>query len=253
MQSKRGPQYFSERSQVLSLEGAFQTLATFLGLTSFVLSGALIWIQISSSGLNLQTRGGVFLTLLGLVTFLNVAIFFLMRRYRKIWIAIEKEAGVDKVTGVMNRIHFEKLLEEELRRGGRYRYPITLCYIDLDGFKDYNETFGRSQGDEYLKLFSEILRGTVRFADCVARYQNDEFCVLLPHTDIVRAEKFMSRLSAIAESRNFSFSAGVTSYQTGESKAQFVMRSLASLGQAKREGLKKIRYAVSETSAAGAV
>lgn len=250
MEPSRNPQYFSERSQVLNLEGAFQRLALFLGFTSFALTGALIYHQTKESGFNLHTKSDLFLVLLGAVTFINIAIFFLMQRYRRIWLKIEREAGLDKVTGVMNRIHFEKLLEEELRRGGRYHYPISLCYVDLDGFKEYNEAYTRERGDLALKKFAGILRSSVRFADCVARYQNDEFCILLPHTDIVRAEKFMSRLLAYAADRmEFTFSAGVTSYQAGENKAQFVMRALASLAQAKREGKKQVRYAVAESAA----
>ena len=248
MEPSRNPQYFSERSQVLSLEGAFQRLAIFLGLLSFVLTGALIYSHTQEAGFDLHTKGDLFLVMLAAVTFINITIFFLMQRYRRIWLKIERDAGLDKVSGVMNRIHFEKLLEEELRRGGRYHYPITLCYVDLDGFREYNEGATRSQGDSVLRKFSEILRGSVRFADCVARYQNDEFCILLPHTDIVGAEKFMSRLFVYAAERmDFTFSAGVTSYQAGENKAQFVMRALASLSQAKREGKKQVRYAVAES------
>lgn len=251
MESSRNPQFFSERSQVLSLEGAFQRLAIFLGFSSFLLTGALIYSHTKEAGLNLYAKSDLFLVMLGLVTLLNVAIFLMMYRYRRIWQKIEREAGVDKVTGVMNRIHFEKLLEEELRRGGRYHYPITLCYVDLDDFKNYNEEFTRERGNHLLKRFAEILRSSVRFADCVARYQNDEFCILLPHTDIVRAEKFMTRLLAYAAERmDFTFSAGVTSYQAGENKAQFVMRAVSSLAQAKREGKRQVRYAVAESSSA---
>lgn len=249
MEPGRNPQYFSERSQVLSLEGAFQRLAIFFGFSSFLLTGALLYTHVKEEGLDLHMKGDLFMVLLGIVTLINVAIFFLMHRYRGIWQRIEKEAGLDKVTGVMNRIHFEKLLEEELRRGGRYHYPITLCYLDLDEFKNYNEEFNRDRGNAALKKFAEVLRSSVRFADCVARYQNDEFCVLLPHTDIVRAEKFMGRLlMSTAERMEFTFSAGVTSYQAGENKAQFVMRAVSSLAQAKREGKKQIRYAVAESS-----
>ena len=133
-------------------------------------------------------------------------------------------------------------MDREIRSAGRYHYPVTLCLIDLDDFRSYNETFGHEKGNHLLKTFGLFLRGTVRFSDSVSRYEKDEFLVMLPHTDLVASEKFLQRIQILSHERiDASFSAGVTSYRAGESPSQFLERAKIALSEAKREGSKKIR------------
>lgn len=164
---------------------------------------------------------------------------------RFFWQGFDHDANSDMETGLFHRLHFEKLTGLEIRRAGRYRYPVTLCLLDLDHFSSLNESYGRRRGDETLERFAGFLRASVRITDMIARYGKDEFCVLLPHTDLVHAEKFMTRILALSQERlDCSFSAGLTSFQPGETPAHLWARVLAALEQAKREGTGKIRCLV---------
>lgn len=175
----------------------------------------------------------------------NTFLFFLLERYgsrQELW---EGASRYDDLTGALSPSGFQEAIDREIRSAGRYHYPVTLCLIDLDGFRSYNETFGHEKGNQLLKHFGLFLRGTVRFTDSVSRYEKDEFLALLPHTDLVQAEKFLSRLQLLGHERiDISFSAGVTSYRAGESPSQFLERSKIALQQARREGTKKIRCVI---------
>ena len=167
---------------------------------------------------------------------------------RFLWQGFDHQANSDPQTGLFHRFHFEKLLDTEIRRAGRYHYPATLCMIDLDRFAALNESHGRSRGDETLQRFAGFLRASARITDLIARYEKDEFCILLPHTDLVRAEKFIARILAQSQERlDCSFSAGLTAFYAGEARSQFWGRAALALGQAKQEGTGKIRCLISGT------
>ncbi|MBI3306937.1 MAG: GGDEF domain-containing protein [Candidatus Omnitrophica bacterium] len=173
---------------------------------------------------------------------INYLQFLVMIRLRRKWMELEKQSTYDGLTQIFNRNCFEEILQDEIRRAGRYHFPLTLCLVDMDNFKSFNDTYGHQRGDELLQRFSKLMQSAIRTADCLARYGGDEFCVLLPHTDLVKSEKFLSRILLQAnEMLDTTFSAGVTSYRAGENRNQFLMRADAALYQAKREGKNRIR------------
>lgn len=175
----------------------------------------------------------------------NAFLFFLLERYGSRQDLLEGGSRYDDLTGALSQSGFQEAIDREIRSAGRYHYPVTLCLIDLDDFRSYNEAFGHEKGNQLLKDFGLFLRGTVRFTDSVSRYEKDEFVVLLPHTDLVHAEKFLSRVQLLGHERiDATFSAGLTSYRAGESPSQFLERSKVALQQAKREGTKKIRCVI---------
>ena len=102
--------------------------------------------------------------------------------------ALSKLAYRDALTGLPNRRAFNDQLQREWDRARRVGQPVALLAIDLDWFKSYNDRYGHPAGDEYLKLaaacFSQCLR---RPADLAARVGGEEFCVLLPETDLAGA------------------------------------------------------------------
>jgi diguanylate cyclase (GGDEF)-like protein len=101
---------------------------------------------------------------------------------------------IDSATGAVNRRFFTELLEAEFHRAERYRFALTVAYIDLDNFKQLNERLGRQAGDELLYRFVEELSEALRANDVVARLGGDEFALLLPQTNDIQAQQVFTRL-----------------------------------------------------------
>jgi len=94
---------------------------------------------------------------------------------------LQQESRTDKLTGLGNRAAFDQWLAEEVYRTARYGSRLSLLLIDVDGFKDFNDSFGHQAGDAVLKSVAQALR-CARPSDFLARYGGDEFAVILPAT-----------------------------------------------------------------------
>jgi diguanylate cyclase (GGDEF)-like protein len=92
--------------------------------------------------------------------------------------ATEETANVDGLTGVFNKRYFQKRLGDELHRAERDQLEMSLLILDIDHFKNYNDTNGHLAGDEVLKKVGQILKGSIREDDVAARYGGEEFVVL---------------------------------------------------------------------------
>ncbi|WP_304608945.1 diguanylate cyclase [Planktothrix sp. FACHB-1365] len=93
-------------------------------------------------------------------------------------------AMVDQLTQIANRRCFDEILNQEWHRLIREQRPLSLLLCDIDYFKQYNDTYGHSQGDICLQQVAQALQqGVQRSIDLVARYGGEEFVVILPHTD----------------------------------------------------------------------
>jgi diguanylate cyclase (GGDEF)-like protein len=103
---------------------------------------------------------------------------------------------VDRLTGLLNRGYFDERIEEEASRARRYGRPLTVALIDLDHFKQFNDTFGHAAGDDALRTLANVLKLSVRRSDIVARYGGEEFVVLFPETGVLEA---MEKLETIRE------------------------------------------------------
>jgi two-component system, cell cycle response regulator len=103
-------------------------------------------------------------------------------------------AITDSLTGLYNRMHFNKLAEIEISRALRYTRPLSVIMFDIDFFKRVNDTFGHASGDMVLKMVAKTTKEMIRATDIPARYGGEEFIVLLPETPIAGAAPVAERL-----------------------------------------------------------
>lgn len=103
-------------------------------------------------------------------------------------------AHTDPLTGLSNRRHMIEQLDREFSRARRYQRPLSLLYLDLDGFKAINDHFGHLFGDEVLSSAAVSMRSVLRSTDLLARIGGDEFAVLLPETDLKGAVGVANKL-----------------------------------------------------------
>ncbi|MEA2411976.1 MAG: diguanylate cyclase [Thermoleophilaceae bacterium] len=128
------------------------------------------------------------------------------------------QATTDPLTGIANRRSFYTSLEAELKRAERTATPVTLVLIDLDGFKEINDTHGHPFGDGVLQTIAEKLRRGLRATDVLARVGGDEFAILLPATPRDNAATLITRArdeaAASVGGVSLTWSAGVATYPT---------------------------------------
>jgi diguanylate cyclase (GGDEF)-like protein len=109
------------------------------------------------------------------------------------------EARIDALTGLANRRALEEILAAEISRAHRFAHQLTVVLLDLDRFKQINDSFGHGAGDVMLRAVSRLLTSLARQGDTVARWGGEEFVVVLPETDLVGAERFAERLRRTIE------------------------------------------------------
>ena len=107
---------------------------------------------------------------------------------------IQELATIDSLTGINNRRHFFELANIELARKSRKMYPVSLIMMDVDHFKEINDTYGHVAGDRMLHLVAQLCKQNVRRYDIVGRYGGEEFVILMPAADEGCAEKVAKRI-----------------------------------------------------------
>jgi len=110
-----------------------------------------------------------------------------------------EEAERDFLTGIYNRRLAMRLLEKEIRRTRRTRSPLSLLLLDVDRFKEFNDTCGHLAGDDVLRVLARIVTHAARATDIVGRYGGEEFMVVLPDTSVDNAVVLAERLRAEVE------------------------------------------------------
>lgn len=116
---------------------------------------------------------------------------------------LEKQATHDKLTGLYNRHFMVEILEKEFSRALRHQSDLSCLLLDLDNFKDVNDTFGHTFGDLVLREFSAGLEQNIRKSDISIRYGGEEFMVLLPNTGIAGAQNIAEKIRATCEKKRY--------------------------------------------------
>lgn len=159
---------------------------------------------------------------------------------------LERLSTLDGLTGLANRRHLLSRLALESSRAKRGHHIFAVLMVDVDHFKDYNDSYGHLAGDEVLVRIAEILRESCREVDCAARYGGEEFLVLLTETGMEGAVEVAERVRARLASETFAggtitLSVGVASYpEFGETPEAVIMSADVALYQAKHMGRDRV-------------
>ena len=121
---------------------------------------------------------------------------------------VAEHARTDALTGILNRRAFEARFEQERSRSARSGASLSLVIIDVDYFKNTNDSRGHEAGDAVLRALGQLLGGTLRTHDVLARYGGDEFVVLLPDANVEQLTATAKRIGAAAKAADISLSIG---------------------------------------------
>ena len=169
---------------------------------------------------------------------------------------LHKQVNVDPLTGMHNRRFLDEMLPLEISRAHREGHVLTLVMIDIDEFKQLNDTHGHDAGDYALKRIGSMLRGALRASDFACRYGGEEFTVVMPNTDASGAAQKMSSICAEIRQSELKYqgrrltltvSAGVAELSASVGTAADLLRAADdALYRAKREGRDRVCEAESD-------
>ena len=157
---------------------------------------------------------------------------------------LSRLALVDRLTLLYNRRYFDDVLPREVERARRYKQDLCLVMIDIDNFKDFNDTHGHQKGDEVLKETARIISDNIRLNDIAARYGGEEIAVILPESSLSSAFFAAEKLRAAIETESrlrtglqVTASLGVAAFTDSENAASdLIYRADSALYKAKDAG-----------------
>mgnify|MGYP000962779585 CR=1 FL=1 len=155
----------------------------------------------------------------------------------------------DYLTGIYNRRGLDNAFEREMARAQRNQQPLCFVLLDIDNFKQLNDTHGHQVGDDAIVFLVNAIKEATRAEDIVSRYGGEEFAILLPNTTLETGFSITSRILRNLTKKFFlfenkrlliTFSAGITQYQVGETQESIFKRADEAMYKAKRSGKNQI-------------
>ncbi len=163
---------------------------------------------------------------------------------------LQQLAITDGLTRLYNSRSFFSQLELEIDRSNRYNDPLALLLLDIDHFKDYNDSFGHLEGDKVLMEFSRVIKTCLRTNDSAYRYGGEEFTVILPETSAEEAKTVAQRIRSSLEGVVFvpqpdvrvfkTISIGLTEYFPKEDLTSFIKRADEAMYLSKQNGRNRV-------------
>jgi diguanylate cyclase (GGDEF)-like protein len=157
---------------------------------------------------------------------------------------LHTESRTDPLTGLANRRSLMERIEMEMAHALRADTPLTLAMIDLDHFKEFNDRYGHVAGDTVLRSVAAMMVSNTRDQDLVSRYGGEEFCLVLPDTDIIGGHHLLDHLRAGGRDSTadlaVTLSAGLTSWDGIEDPTSFIERADRALYRAKNSGRDRV-------------
>ena len=155
----------------------------------------------------------------------------------------------DQLTGALNRRGMEETLDREFKRADRAKALVSVALLDIDNFKQLNDTLGHQGGDEALIHLTRVIKDALRPSDSVARYGGEEFLIILPDTAMQQAMETLERLQRELTKKFFlhnnerkliTFSAGVALRAEDEDKEDLIGRADKAMYHAKQSGKNRV-------------
>ncbi len=163
---------------------------------------------------------------------------------------LRKLSITDGLTKLFNSRYFYNQLNGEIDRSNRYGHPLSLLLLDIDNFKDYNDTYGHLEGDKILVRLGAVIKTCLRKMDSAYRYGGEEFTIILPETVGDEAETVAQRVRTAVLDEDFiakngkkvdiTVSIGVTQYCREEDISTFVQRADQAMYRSKQDGRNKV-------------
>lgn len=152
----------------------------------------------------------------------------------------------DPLTGVLNRLKLDENIKTEVERAERYQSAFSMIMVDLDHFKEVNDTHGHPAGDTVLKEVVALFQENIRKVDILGRYGGEEFLLLCPETDMEGAVQIAEKLRAAVQAHDFTrvgrltASFGVSTFTPGATHGTMLFEADAALYQAKDAGRNRV-------------
>jgi two-component system cell cycle response regulator len=165
---------------------------------------------------------------------------------------LHRLSSSDFLTGLHNRGYFDQRFREEVIRARRHKHPLSVAMVDVDRFKNFNDTYGHSAGDLALQAIAKMIKENLRLTDVVARYGGEELVVVMPETAADAAVRKMEQIREIVAEMTLelprrtlrgvlTFSTGIAAYpEDGDEVDPLVAKADARLFAAKQAGRNRV-------------